>query len=60
MNAQKDVLYFSVAEAAEILRVSTRVIYRWMKSQKIDYIKVGNTFRIPRQEIFPNAKEKGE
>lgn len=52
MSTKTDVLFYSVAEAARILRVSTHVIYREVKANKIEFIRIGNTIRIPRKEIF--------
>jgi excisionase family DNA binding protein len=42
---------YSVNEVAEILHVSFRTIYRLMKVGKIQAVRVGRQWRIPRSEI---------
>jgi len=40
--------YYTVAEVADMLRVSRMTIYRMLESGEITYIVVGRSFRIPR------------
>ena len=42
---------YSVNEVAEILHVSFRTIYRLMKVGKIQAVRVGKQWRIPKSEI---------
>jgi excisionase family DNA binding protein len=41
----------TVSEAAKELRVSTRSVYRWIKSGKIPALQIDHTIRIPREEF---------
>lgn len=44
-------LYYSVAEVAEILGISRIAVFRKIKSGKIQAIKVGRAFAVPKEEV---------
>lgn len=43
--------FYTVAEAAELLRVNEKTIYRIIKARKIAYYKVGVQIRISAAEL---------
>lgn len=44
--------YFTVDEVAEMLRVSSRTIYRWMENGKLKFFRAkGGATRIPLSEL---------
>ena len=43
--------FYTVAEAAELLRVNEKTIYRMIKARKIEYYKVGVQIRISAAEL---------
>ena len=43
--------FYTVAEAAELLRVNEKTIYRMIKARKIAYYKVGVQIRISAAEL---------
>jgi len=43
--------FFTIAEAAEMLRVSTKTVARWIASGKLEAVKPGRDWRIPAAEI---------
>jgi DNA binding domain, excisionase family len=51
---------YSVNEVAEILHVSFRTIYRLMKVGKIQAVRVGRQWRIPKSEIEKYLKVEGK
>jgi len=52
-------MLLSVKEAAELLRVSSKTVYRWAASGKIPYVRAGNQYRFSRAEILAWASESG-
>jgi len=48
--------YLSIRQTADLLNVSPRTIYRWMKCGHLEVIKIGQTVRIDIQDI---EKKKG-
>ena len=43
--------FYTVSEAAELLRVHKNTIYRLIEARQIDYYKVGQQFRISAAEL---------
>ncbi len=41
----------TVNETADILRVSTRTVYKFVKNGKIPSVRVGTAIRIPKEEL---------
>ena len=39
--------FLTVQEAADLVRVSTQTIYRWITENRIPSIRIGDTVRIP-------------
>jgi excisionase family DNA binding protein len=45
--------HYSTGKAAEILGVSKRTLYNWIRQDKIEYVKLPNGhYRIPETEIL--------
>lgn len=44
--------YYSTMEAANILRVSRKTVFQWARDGKIEAIKVGKNYIIPRSAIL--------
>ena len=42
----------TVPEVSEILRVSTKLVYRMLKEGKIPYVQIGREKRIPKTELI--------
>lgn len=51
MNRQEQSPLMSVQEAAAFLRVTERCIYRWLKSGRIPFVKLGRLVRVPASEL---------
>lgn len=43
--------YYTLKETSVKFSVCKRTVYLWVKAGKLKYIKVGNKFLIPREEI---------
>lgn len=44
--------YYTVREVAELLRVSSQTIYRWIEEGRIEAVRVGpKVFRIPKDSL---------
>lgn len=43
--------YFTIQETADLLGVSERTVYRWIKNGELRYIKILNTIRIPETAV---------
>lgn len=50
-------LFFSVAEAAKILNLTKKTVYKGIRLEQIAAIRVGDSLRIPRKELFPEEEE---
>ena len=46
----------NIEEMCEILNVSTKTGYKLLKDSKIDSIKVGRSYRIPKANLFSYLK----
>lgn len=43
--------YLTVEEAAEVLKVDSETIYRWLHANKLPGTKIGGTWRMRRSDI---------
>lgn len=46
-----DIRYLTVAEVAQIMRVSKMTVYRLVHSGELESIRVGRSFRLPEQAV---------
>lgn len=53
-NAPARTLFLTVAEVAQMLRVSRMTVYRWIHAGDLPAVRFGRSFRVPQQavEIF--------
>ena len=67
-HAGRDIQLMTLAEAAELLQVSTRTLHRMIRSAELPAFKVGGQWRvresqlqqwIEHRESFPGEAEKG-
>jgi excisionase family DNA binding protein len=49
--------FYTVAEVAEILKLSTKTVYALIKSEKLSVVQIGGVFRITEQELNRLKKE---
>lgn len=49
--------YITISEAADLLRVSQRTVYRWVKDGKLPCFHIGNVTRIAEQDLFAFIKQ---
>lgn len=47
----KEIKVYTLNETADILQVTVRSIYRWIKDGKIDAFKVGREWRISQEAL---------
>lgn len=59
MSTQSDQspTYLTVAEAAEMMRVSDRTIYRWIREKRLKCFRVGNVTRIEEKDMHAFIEE---
>ncbi|MGI5485073.1 helix-turn-helix domain-containing protein [Streptomyces lavendofoliae] len=50
-------MFLSVAEAADLLRVSKMTVYRIVQAGHLPAIRVGRTFRIAEQAVYEYMRE---
>jgi len=43
--------YLTVRDVAQLLKVNTQTVRRWIWSGKLPYIKLGQTVRVPKNEL---------
>ena len=43
--------YYTPDELAELLKVSRRSVYTWIKEEKVDAVKIGASWRIPASAV---------
>ncbi len=53
-------MLLDVREAADILKVSTKTIYRWLSAKKIPHVRAGNQYRFSRAELLAWAGSSGK
>jgi len=51
MKTKEDSKLLSVSEFAEALRLSDKTVYTWIKSGRIEVIKLGRIIRVPCTEL---------
>ncbi len=44
-------LFYTVKEVCEILKVKPLTVYRWLKNNKLQAVKIGKSFRIEKSEF---------
>ncbi|MEW6378621.1 MAG: helix-turn-helix domain-containing protein [bacterium] len=49
--------FLTISQAAKLFQVSTRTIYRWSREGRIRTIRIGQTVRIPSEEIENKIKQ---
>ena len=42
----------TIKDMARILSISTKTCYKMVRNRQIPYVKIGSTYRIPRQAIL--------
>jgi PTS system nitrogen regulatory IIA component len=52
-------MLMSVREAAEVLNVSTKTIYRWISAGTVPYVRAGSQYRFSRAELLAWAGSSG-
>ncbi len=58
----KEVLFYTIQEVADILKVSYITVFRWVKAGKITAYKVGKQHRIKTEDLdkfITNSKYNG-
>jgi excisionase family DNA binding protein len=50
--------YLTPAEAAIIMRVTRRTMYVWLKQGRLKALKIGNSWRIPRESVMPQYHDR--
>ncbi len=55
-NAPGRTTFLTVAEVADMLRVSRMTVYRWVHAGDLPAVRFGRSFRVPQQavEVFMN------
>ena len=53
-----EVLFFTVNEAAELLRIHPKTVQRYLRLRKLPGVKCGKAWRVPRWAILSMAKPK--
>lgn len=48
---KKEVKVYSVNEVSEILQVTPRSVYRWIREQKMKASKIGRNWRVTHQDL---------
>jgi len=51
-----DINLITPDDAAKILQVSTRTIYRWLDSGEVDGVKFGDTWRVNKDSLIQKIK----
>jgi excisionase family DNA binding protein len=52
-QADQTSLYLTPLEVSQVLRVSVLTVYQWLKTGKIQAVRFGNSWRIPRENVMP-------
>lgn len=52
--------YITISEAADLLRVSQRTVYRWVKEGEIPCFRLGNVTRIAQQDLSAFIKRHSD
>lgn len=47
----KDIEVYTLAEVADILQITRRTIYNWVKSGKLKTFKAGRSWRVTREAL---------
>ena len=52
-----DVRFLTVAEVAELMRVSKMTVYRLVHSGELNAVRVGRSFRVPEHAVHTYLRE---
>ena len=55
-NKLSEVRFLTVAEVAEIMRVSKMTVYRLVHAGELPAVRVGRSFRVPEQAVHDYLK----
>lgn len=58
--AETPLVFLTAQEAADLLRVRKRSLYRLVQQQKIPYRRIGRAIRFERHELLAWTKPKAE
>lgn len=58
-NALSDVRLLTVAEVAEVLRVSTMTVYRMVHSGELPALRFGRSYRVPETVVLAMLGDAG-
>lgn len=47
----KDITVYTLQEVEEVLSVTRRTIYNWIKSGKLHAVKVGSQWRVKKEDL---------
>jgi len=50
--------YYTADEVAEMLKITTTTVLRWMQSKKLKAVKLGNTWRIYDEDLQKFLEER--
>lgn len=50
-NGSSRTTFLTVAEVADMLRVSRMTVYRWVHAGEIPAVRFGRSFRVPQQAV---------
>jgi len=50
-NSLKNVRFLTIAEVAELMRVSKMTVYRWVHAGDIPAVRFGRSYRIPESAV---------
>lgn len=51
--------FLTPEEVADLLRVSRRTVYNWLRSGQLPAIRIGKVWRVRREDIDPQAAQGG-
>ncbi|GAB3299114.1 MULTISPECIES: helix-turn-helix domain-containing protein [Pseudoclavibacter] len=58
-NDLSDVRFLTVAEVAELMRVSKMTVYRLVHSGELPAVRFGRSFRVPESAVSEAIKQSG-
>ncbi|WP_062070165.1 helix-turn-helix domain-containing protein [Demequina sediminicola] len=58
-NGGSRTTFLTVAEVAELLRVSRMTVYRWVHAGEIPAVQFGRSYRVPRAAVDKFMEEAG-
>lgn len=58
IEAQPLPRFLTPEEVADLLRVSRRTVYNWLRSGQLPAIRIGKVWRVRREDIEPQTYQK--